>query len=651
MTSLPYGSWPSPITAASLTEAGRSLTFLRADADRLYWVEGRPSEGGRGALMMQRAGADPVEVTGPGANVRSRVYEYGGHPYDVRDGLVIYSDFATQRLHRLDTATGEDRPITPDLGGPLLRWAGHRIDPTGRYLLAVQEDHRGDGECTDTIVRLDLDEDRADGGIVLVGGTDFVSAPRPNPDWTRLAWVTWDHPNMPWDVTTLWVADLDPDGNLTGPRALATGCSWSDPHWLPDGRLSVLGEPTGWNNLYAVDPDARNPRPEPLWPAEIEFGGPTWQVDMAFHAALPDGRVAATRIERGQSRVAVLDPGRGTQTPLDERIVAAGDLTVVGDEIALIAGFRDAPVALLRVDTTTAEHQVVRRAGDTVLPPEVVSESEPVEWTSQDGATAYGHLYPPRNGELTGPEGERPPLLMFCHGGPTSMTFGAYTPSIFYWTSRGYAVLDLNYAGSSGFGKAYRDRLAGRWGVADVADAATGARAMADQGRVDGARLAIRGGSAGGYLTLAALAFSDAFTAGASYFGIGDLETLARDTHKFESRYPDGLIGPYPQEAQTYRDRSPVHHVDRLSAPMILLQGLDDEVVPPNQAYDMEAAVRVKGLPVGLLTFEGEGHGFRRAENNIAAVRAEEYFYGRVFGFDPAEDLPPIDIANLPEKA
>ena len=517
----------------------------------------------------------------------------------MRGDVAVFCDAVTQRLHRVTVGRAQAVGVTPDLDGAVLRWAGLEIDPSGSFVLAVQEDHRGSGGCLDALVRLDLGGDNRDGGSVLFSEADFVSAPRPSADWSRLAFVTWNHPNMPWHETTLWVGDLDDRGNLTGVRSVANGCAWTDPGWLPDGRLLCSGDRSGWWNLYAFDVAGSSPEPVSLLPRDADYGRAEWLLGHTTRAVLSDGRVVAERIERGSGRYEIIDLASGEGQPMDDDLRVdctsrSGGVVAAGDDVVIYSGFVDRPPMLVRVDLRTGRRRVVRDSSGTRSMPRLVSVAEQVSWRSVDGSTAYGHLYPPRNSDLHGLRGERPPLIVTCHGGPTSMAYGTFSPSNAFWTSRGFALLDVNYAGSSGFGRAYRERLDGQWGVADVGDVITGVSALADRGLVDRRRVAIMGASAGGFLALAALTFSETFTAGVSWFGIGDLELLARGTHKFEAHYLDRLVGPYPETATLYRARSPIHHLDRLTCPMLLLQGLDDRVVPPNQAEDMAAAVRAK---------------------------------------------------------
>ncbi|KRE56462.1 prolyl oligopeptidase family serine peptidase [Phycicoccus sp. Soil748] len=633
----PYGAWASPVSAAALAGERVVLDQPRIDDGHVYWLEGRGTEGGRVVLVR-----DGVDLTPAPFNVRSRVHEYGGGAYTVDHGVVAFVDFADQRVRLLEGGA-DPRVLTPE-GDGSLRYADLRLDLGGRRLYCVREDHRGEGEARNTVVRLDLDGDNADGGTELVAGPDFVAAPRLSPDGARLAWLQWDHPNMPWDSTQLWVAEVTDDG-LSDPRMVAggEGVAVTEPRWSAGGDLYHLTDRTGWAELAVVHPDGST---AVLTDAGRELGWPQWVFDRPSFGFTGDGTVVCTWFADGRGRLGTV--ADGSLSPLDVPGVAFDHVTVEGRTVVALVDRVDRPRSVVAIDLGTGAERVLRAESAVEPAAGMVTTPEGVSWTNSTGDTVHGVFHAPSNPAFRAPDGELPPLVVRLHGGPTSMTVGALSLDTAYWTSRGLAVLDVNYGGSTGHGRAYRERLRGRWGVVDVDDCSTGARAMAEQGRVDGARLAIRGGRAGGFTTLAALTGTDVFAVGASYFGVGDLEALARDTHKFESRYLDGLVAPYPEGRDVYRERSPLHHLDSLSAPMILLQGLDDEVVPPDQATRMADAVRAKGLPVAHLEFEGEGHGFRRAETIVRAREAEAYFYARVFGYDLADDVEPVDIDNDP---
>jgi dipeptidyl aminopeptidase/acylaminoacyl peptidase len=585
-------------------------------------------------------------VTPAGTNVRTRVHEYGGGSYVVHSGAAFFSEWADQRLYRQDR--GDDPvPITPEPNLPAgVRYADARVTPDGRALVCVRERHTATGRATEVVNELVTLPATGGEARVIAGGHDFYSSPRVSPDGQRVAWLAWDHPNMPWDGTELWVANLALDGSIADPRRVAGGRTESvyQPQWSPDGVLHFVSDRTGWWNLYCWD----GGEAAALAPVEAEVGSPQWAFGQTQYAFLSGGRIACFVVERGLSWLGMIEPGSRTirrlATPFNtfSEIVAASD-----SRLALLAGGPTQPVSVLLYDVASGATEVVRSATDVEVDPGYLSAAEPIEFPTASGQTAHAFYYAPHNRDVAAPDDQLPPLVVFSHGGPTGRTTPALRLSHQFWTSRGIAVVDVNYGGSAGYGRAYRERLKGNWGVVDVADCVNAARYLADQGRVDGRRMAIRGGSAGGYTTLAALTFTDVFRAGASYFGISDLKTLASDTHKFESRYLDGLVGPWPEAAVTYRERSPIHHTDRLSAPMIIFQGLEDKVVPPSQAEAMVAALARKGLPYAYVPFEGEQHGFRRAENIQRSLEAELYFYGRIFGFTPADDIEPVAIENL----
>jgi dipeptidyl aminopeptidase/acylaminoacyl peptidase len=642
----PYGSWPSPVSAKSLTAEVVRLSEPRLDGTDVYWLEQRPSDGGRSVVVRRTPDGRSTDVTGAPFNVRSRVHEYGGGAYDVRDGVLIFCNFDDTRVYRVEVGSeSEPTPITP--AGPL-RYGDLRFWSDAPVISAVCEDHSGDGEAANRLVQLDLVGENVDGGRVLVDGTDFVSSAAVHPDGRRIAWLQWNHPNMPFDGTELCVGEVPDDGRVEGTHAIAGGPRESviQPRWSGD-RLIFVSDRSGWWNLYAHDDGADGPTP--LHRAEAEFGDALWSLGMSTYDVLSDGRIVCSWLVDDRHHLGILDTSTGELRPLLGDAIFVDSVRAAGDRIVVRAGYLDRPDELVQLDVRDLDRAEVLRASSTdTLDPAAVSVAEALTWAAPDGSTVHGFYYPPRNLGYDGPDDELPPLLVMSHGGPTGLTTSAYERTRQFWTTRGFALLDVNYGGSTGYGRAYRDRLIGQWGIVDVDDCVSGAEALVAMGRADPARLAIRGGSAGGYTTLAALTFRDVFTAGASHFGIGDLETLARDTHKFESRYLEGLIGPYPERRDVYLERSPIQAVERIHCPMILLQGREDQVVPLNQAESMAAAVRGKGLPVALLIFDGEGHGFRRSENQIRALEAEAYFYSRVFGFTLADDVEPVEIENLP---
>jgi len=643
----PYGSWKSPISSDLIASGSTRLGHVTLDSGNLYWLESRPTEGGRSVLV--RRGPDGVveDVTQPDAYVRTRVHEYGGGAYLVHGDTVFYSDFANQMLHRKDK--GDDAfPISPEptiAAG--LRYADMRLTPDGRTLVAVQEHHDGTNEPINSVVSLPSIGTLEPVTIAL--GRDFYAFPRVSPDGRQIVWLEWDHPNMPWDGTELWIADLAPDGSASNARKIAGGLEESifQPSWSPAGLLHFISDRTGWWNLYRIEVDGAITA---LAPIDAEIGQPQWVFDMASYVFLSGGRIACVVNENGIQRLGIIEPGIDIISPLDTPFTAFGHIASDGDNrLALLAGGPDVQMSVVLIDLSsgTPQIEIVKRGNETEIDTRYLSPAQPIEFPTGGGLTAHALYYAPANRDYVAPDGELPPLVVFSHGGPTGAVSGELDFSIQFWTSRGIAVVDVNYGGSTGYGRAYRERLKGRWGIVDVEDCANAARYLVQQGLADGNRLAIRGGSAGGYTTLASLAFTDLYGAGASYFGVADLELLAKETHKFESRYLDGMIGPYPEARDIYLERSPINHTDKLSSPMIIFQGLEDEVVPPSQAEAMVAALKEKGLPYAYLAYEGEQHGFRRAENIKRSLDAELYFYGKIFGFAPADEIEPVQIENL----
>jgi dipeptidyl aminopeptidase/acylaminoacyl peptidase len=635
----PYGSWKSPITPDLIASAIIRLGQIALDGDDTYWLEMRPQEGGRYVLVHRTPDGQTADLTPAPVNVRSRVHEYGGGAYTIAAGVAYYVDFPDQRLYRL--APGEaPEALTSEAA---LRYADGIVDRRRGRLICVREDHTdSDREAVNSLASIYLD---GSGRMrTLIAGNDFYAAPRLSPDGSRLAWLTWNHPNMPWDGTELWVARVEGDGSLRDPQRVAGGVDESifQPEWSPAGVLHFVSDRSGWWNLYRWD----GASVDPLAPAEAEFGLPQWAFGMSTYAFESEERIICTYTQRGVWHLARLDTATGHLQPIETPYTfVTGVRAAPGRAVFYAASPTEFP-AIVRLHPDTGQLDVLRRASTVTIHPDYLSEPEAIEFQTELGI-AHAFFYSPRNRDYVAPPDERPPLLVISHGGPTGATEAALRARVQYWTSRGIAVLDVNYGGSTGYGRAYRKRLDGQWGIVDVDDCVQGARHLARMGRVDGERLAIMGGSAGGYTTLAALTFRNAFKAGASYYGVSDLAALAQETHKFEARYLDGLVGPYPERRDLYRERSPIHHIDRISCPVIFLQGLEDKVVLPNQAEMMVDALRRKGIPVAYVPFEGEQHGFRRAESIKRALEAELYFYSQVFGFDLADPVEPVPIENL----
>ncbi len=643
MQTAAYGSWKSPVTAQMIVTASNNLGQVVLDGDDIYWIERRPSEGGRNALVRYSASGTISDLLPLPFNARTRVHEYGGGDFTVSDGVIYFSNFADQRLYRLVPGSAPT-PITPERN---LRFADAVVDKNRNLLFCVCEDHSAEGrEAVNVLVNLPLDGEAVRDLQIIASGNDFYSTPCLSPDGTHLAWLTWNHPDMPWDGTELWIGELDARGFLSHTRLVTGGRGESifQPTWSPDGTLHFVSEQgNGWWNLYRW----RSGQVEPLYPMEAEFGSPQWMFGMSTYGFSSAQQLICTYAQNGVNYLARLNTLTGEFTPYNLPYTTIAGLRVTISHALFVAASPTEPAVLVRLSLENGQFEVLRRSREITLDRSYFSVPEAIEFPTEHGKTAHAFFYPPHNPDFQAPAGELPPLLVEIHGGPTSATSSAFNLSRQFWTSRGIAVLDVNYGGSTGFGREYRQRLNGQWGVVDVDDCVNGAKYLVERGLVDGNRLAITGGSAGGYTVLCVLTFRDTFSTGASYFGVSDIRALAEDTHKFESRYDSSLIGPYPEAAALYKERSPIFHTDRLLRPIIFFQGLEDKIVLPNQSERMVEALRQKGLPVAYLTFEGEQHGFRRAENIKRALEAELYFYARIFGFPLADEIEPVTIENL----
>ena len=705
-TTAPYGTWASDLTPDLLTEKATGLAELQRDGDRLTWLELRAAEQGRQVIVQRAPDGSHTELIPSDANARTRVHEYGGGAYLVIDETVWFCGFADQRLYRVD-AGGEPQPITPEPSVPAaLRYADLELSPDGAWLLAVRERHEGP-EATDVhneVVAIPADgsaEDDPDAVVVLTEGHDFVSSPRLSPDGTRLVYVAWDHPNMPWDETALLVGRFTAAGGapvLSEVTTVAGGAGANEsvmaPAWSPDGVLHLISDRTGYWNLYRAELVG----PGPVVEAELtnlaevacDLGAPAWQLGASLYDFLDDGRIAVIVTDHAVMRPSVLDPSEGTIHALPVPHTACAGLVAHGSKVIFLGGSPAHAMSVVEVEAASGAELAAASerdedpasdlaggstdaggsagaggaagAGDSAgagpwrtlhasrelpLSTEWLSEPESLSFPTSDGMIAHAFYHRPRNPGFVGPDDERPPLIVTSHGGPTSHVPPRLDLGASFWTSRGFAVVDVNYRGSTGFGREYREALRGTWGIYDVDDCIAAAQALSERGEVDPDRLLIRGGSASGFTTLAALTFHDVFAAGASHFGVADLGGLAEHTHKFESRYLDRLIGPYPEAEDLYRERSPVHHPEGLSCPVILLQGMLDRIVPPAQAEAMVEAMAARGIPHSYVVFDDEDHGFRKAENQVIAFNAELSFYGQVLGFEPADGLDPVEVVGL----
>jgi dipeptidyl aminopeptidase/acylaminoacyl peptidase len=647
----PYGSWRSPITADAIVAGVIALSQIQLDGDDVYWIEQRPAEAGRNVVVRRRASGATEDITPPEYNARTRVHEYGGGAYLAHQGTVWFANFLDQRLYRQEPG----RPPVAITPAKDIRHADLVLDERRNRLIAVREDHStGSTWAVNTIVSLPNSPSPSGGGqgggFTLLEGNDFYSSPRLSPTGSHLAWLTWNHPNMPWDGNELWVAELNDDGGLTAPRKIAGGEQESifQPTWSPDGVLYFASDRTNWWNLYRWQGEVV----EPVVQLPAELGTTSWQFGMSTYAFESERRIVCQVRSNGLARLVTVDAQNKRLQNVDTPYTAfAPFIQARAGQAFTIAGSPTQMPALVAVDLNSSRIDVIRRSGDVAVAATYLSVPETIEFPTTGGVTAHAFFYPPVNPDYSAPAGELPPLIVYVHGGPTGSVSNALDLGDQFWTSRGFGFLVVNYGGSSGFGRDYRQRLNGKWGVVDVDDSVNAARYVVDRGLADGNRVAITGGSAGGYTVLRALTSTHFFKAGASHFGISDLEVFHTDTHKFESMYDQGLIGRWPEERHIYRERSAIHFLDRITAPVILFQGLEDKIVPPNQAELIVSALREKGLPVAYVAFEGEQHGFRIAKNIKRSLEGELYFYSQVFGFLLADPVDPVPIDNLRQPA
>ena len=636
----PYGSWKSPITSDLIVSGTIMPGQIALDGEDIYWVERRPAEGGRYVIVRRSPDGRVTDMTPPSFNARTLVHEYGGGAFMVSDGTIYFSNFTDQRLYRQRSGS-EPQQIT---SGTNLRYADGIMDSKRERIICVCEDHTKQGrEASNTLVSIALNG----GGDnkVLVSGNDFYSSPRLSPDGSCLAWLTWNHPNMPWTQTELWVGETMKDGSIGNTKRVAGGVDESifQPEYSPDGVLYFISDRAGWWNIYRwCDGNV-----ESLCEMEADFGEPQWLFGMSTYSFESANRIICCYTQHGTWHLASLDTRTSELEAIKTPYTSITFPQASPGQAVFLGGSPTEFDSVIRLDLSTRKLKVIRSSSEVTVDTDYLSMPQAIDFPTEQGLTAYAFFYPPKNPDYTAPPGERPPLLVMSHGGPTGATSNVLDLTIQYWTSRGIAVVDVNYGGSSGYGRAYRQRLQGKWGIVDVDDCVNSTRYLIARGEVDPDRLAITGGSAGGYTTLCALTFRNVFKAGASYYGISDLEVFAKDTHKFESRYLDSLVGSYAERGDLYRERSSINFIERLSCPVIFFQGLEDKIVPPNQAGIMVKALREKGLPVAYIPFEGEQHGFRRAKNIKRSLDAELYFYSKIFGFDLADPVESVPIENL----
>ncbi|CDG80755.1 dipeptidyl-peptidase 5 [Janthinobacterium agaricidamnosum] len=640
-TTAPYGVWPSPISAAVVAAGSSPLTQVALggpDGSDIFWLAGRASEGGRHTLLRRRD-AQVAELTPAPLNVRTRVHEYGGGAYVVDGDTVYFSHFADNLIY-VKAGDAEARPLSRP---GTQRHADFIVDQQRQRLIGVRELHPAEGHALpdNSLCAVNFDGSET----VLAQGHDFYAAPRLSPDGRSLAWLSWDHPRMPWQGTELWLAEVHDDGTLSTPRLIAGGLRESicQPEWSPQGLLHFVSDSSGWWNLYRL----HGATIEALCPVAAEFATPHWTFGGSMYGFLPEGDIICTYLQNGVSHLGRLSPGAARLESIANPYQEIRELRVGPGFVALLGGSPTIAPELARIDFANGELEVLSQSISQLPEVAYLSVPESISYPSSNGRTSHAFFYAPHNADHHAPAGDQPPVIVIGHGGPTNMASNTLKLAIQFWTSRGFGVLDVNYGGSSGFGRAYRDALQGQWGIVDVEDCIAGAAYLAERGLADKERLIIRGGSAGGMTTLCALTFHDVFKAGASYYGVSDLKALDQDTHKFESQYTAYLIAPQPQAEALYQARSPIHHTGRLKRPMIFFQGLDDKVVLPQQSETMVDALKARGVPVAYIALEGEGHGFRKGENIVRTLEAELYFYLRVFGLHRAGQAAPVHIDNL----
>jgi dipeptidyl aminopeptidase/acylaminoacyl peptidase len=630
-----YGSWKSPISSELIVSATIGVSSPKFAGEDIYWLESRPSEGGRSTIVKLDSTGKKEDIIAQPLNVRTRVHEYGGGAFLIDEGIIYFSNYVDQRVY-IQKPGETPQPLTAE---SKLRYADFCLDRSHNRLICVAEDHSNpDIEAENKLVTIDLSTGEVN---TLVSEANFYTSPTLSPNGKQLAWLCWNHPYMPWDSTFLYLADVNEDGGLSNISLVAGSESESicEPKFSPDGTLYFSSDRTNWWNLYYQDKQGEI---KAVYPLDAEFGFPHWVFGETIYGFVDDQTIITTYTQNGTWKLGAIDISGQTLTNYDIPFSNIAYLQVKGKEILFTGGSPTQATAIVKMNFNTGDYHILQQSSNLDIDTGYLSQPQQIAFPTSNGKTAYAWYYPPQNKDFSAPEGELPPLFVKSHGGPTAMTTASYNLRIQYWTSRGFAFIDVNYGGSTGYGREYRQRLYGNWGIVDVADCINVAQYLVQEGKVDGDKLAISGGSAGGYTTLAALTFHDTFKAGASYYGVSDLTALATDTHKFEARYLDQLIGKYPEDKDIYEERSPINHIDKLSCPVIFLQGLEDKVVPPNQAEMMFNALKEKGVETYYVTFPDEQHGFRKAENIKKAIDSEFYFYSLVFGYQVADNLEPL---------
>lgn len=644
----PYGSWISPITAETINRGIPVRDFPCISKDVIYWQESRPEENGRITVVAHYPDGVEVELVPYPFSVRTMVHEYGGKAWILAENSLFFVEHSDQRLYRLNLSDPQTNPVAITPYDKISRYGDLVFDPQQRRILCVREQHLPEvSEPVNTLASINLatatDINSLATVATLANGADFYACPRIDRHGSRLCWISWNHPNMPWDGTELWCADITASGSLINPGKIAGGKTEAifQPGWSPDGILYFVSDKNGWWNLYRHT----NSGNELVLDKRADFATPLWALGMCTWDFLDNSRIAALFTRDGLWKMGIIDTRSKRLNTLELAYTQLASLSCSSGVAVFIAASPTASGDVVQF-STIGVNVISAKSSHSTFYDDYLSIPQAITYDS-GSAISHGFFYPPHHPHHRGSDSEKPPLLVMCHGGPTGAANTALSYKIQFWTSRGFAVLDVNYRGSSGFGRAYREALNGQWGLADVADAVAGVQYLAASNSIDPQRVLIRGSSAGGFTALAALTFTRTFCAGASLYGIGDLETLARDTHKFESRYMDRLVGPYPQQCDSYRQRSPVNHIDQLHCPVIFLQGLEDKIVPPRQAEVMVEALRKKKLPVAFITFADEGHGFRKAANIKTAFEAELTFYRRVLNITSEEAAADIVIENL----
>jgi dipeptidyl aminopeptidase/acylaminoacyl peptidase len=635
----PFGSWSSPITADLVASSSIRIGDLQLHGSKLYWSEMRPSEDGR-YVVMEFSDKGIKNITPNDFNIRTIVHEYGGRAYTIVDDTLYFSNYKDQITYRHKQG---------ELPVKLSRYKDHRHadyfgDKKKNLLVCIREDHSVENlEAVNTIVSFNLDDGSS---RTLVEGNDFYSNPRLSPESSLMAFMTWNHPNMPWDGCELWIAEVEKDGSIGQMRHVSGGLFESvvQPEWSPMGNLYFISDKNGWWNLYRL----QDGKVEIVYPMEAEFGGPHWVFGLSYYGFESEGKLIAIYNKDGFKHLARINTNEKTLEEIKTPYTDLSYLQVDQGYAFFIGGNYKTAQEVVKINLESNETQVLKKSDSVVIDDSYLSYPRPIKYPTEKGLIAHAIYYPPVNKDYNPPRDELPPLIVKVHGGPTSATNTTLNWGTQYWTSRGFGLVDVNYGGSTGYGREYMLRLNDNWGVVDVDDSINAVKYLIKENLVDSEKTAIRGGSAGGYTTLCALAFRDFFKAGASYYGLSDLEVFVDDTHKFESQYLFSLIGPYPEEKALYKKRSAINHLDQIRAPMVIFQGLEDKIVPPNQAELMVEALRRNGLPVVYLPFEGEQHGFRMAKNIKRSLEVELLFYSKIFGFTPYEKIEPIEIENLP---